>query len=653
MAVRSRFTPRVPQAPTGRKLSTNVVKDMRGLNSTDPYGILEMSASPYLRNARMYLNEENRQVAISTRRGTDFYTTPVGEASADSEASTAGADEVTVSSVQWVAQKVTPDTTGSVTKAEVNIKTATGTAPVMIRFYTDDSGAPGDLLATSSILNADITNSLAYAEARFIEAPNVTATTDYWLVVAVQIADSDTYTLSTTTNSTDALTSPNAGNTWASASYSINFDLDVAPTGEVKGAFRYYPSDGDTETLFAHLDDVYKVNDVTGAATSIIGSLSSNGSRYRFTQFRDKVYFANGTNNLKEYDGTTVSEPGALSVPSIVVSHKNRLFIVSATDPNRLEFSELADAETWESTSFIYAPEPQSSDPIVGLVSFQDTLVIFTANNKYVLYGSDLGDFQVRQTLGKQGAVSQEAITTDDNYVYFVSSDGHMYRWNGSKDEQLSRKIEGDFDDVANVNNSRLLYENDRVHWFFQSTGQVSYDSAFVYETRYEEWFYDTGRCINGGITYGQEGDKKILQSCRVGALYYGSEGYSDLGRPIDFRYHTNYFDFGRPDSFKQVRRLYLQFRKTTWVGTISVGSDADFKDEPLEEEVNVQAEGAIWGEFTWGSFVWGAGDKYFRHRMTVAGQATHFQVRIRKNGVETPVYFIGYSQHYRLRRSA
>jgi hypothetical protein len=319
-----------------------------------------------------------------------------------------------------------------------------------------------------------------------------------------------------------------------------------------------------------------------------------------------------------------------------------------------LEFSELAEYDNWESTAFIYVPEPKSSDPITALVSFQDTLVVFTANNKYVLYGDDLATFELRESLGGEGTVSQEAVVIDENYVYFVGPDGHLYRWNGSRDEQLSRVIESDLDDVANFDNARLTLWQDRVYYWFQGTGQTTFNKNFVYETRYDEWFYDTGRHINGGIVLDQEDEQVLFTSDRAGVLYRGGVNYSDLGKPIEFEYHTNYYDFDYPDNLKQVRRLYLQFRKTNWSGTITVGSDVDFRDDPVEQDIDVQAEGAVWGSFEWADgSTWGSNDQYLRHRMTVPGQATHYQVRVRKTGTETPLYFIGYSQHYRNRRAA
>jgi hypothetical protein len=60
-------------------------------------------------------------------------------------------------------------------------------------------------------------------------------------------------------------------------------------------------------------------------------------------------------------------------------------------------------------------PSPKSGDPITGWIVFQDNLTIFTRKTKYVLYGDDPGNFVLRQSSGKKGAVNQDVIKADAN----------------------------------------------------------------------------------------------------------------------------------------------------------------------------------------------------------------------------------------------
>jgi hypothetical protein len=656
MAVRSRFAPVVPPAPAGRKLSSLIVKDMQGLNSTDPYGVLPQEASPYLRNARMYLAETQRQVAISTRRGERFYTVPIGEASVAKEDSATGQDEVVFAEGQLVAQQFSPDDDCRLTKLEVSIRRLSGAGTVLVQVYSDDSGEPADLIATTSLAANEITENAATVTTRFIEAPALLASDDYWLVFSCEGGE---YGLQTTTNSTDALVSATAGVSWTAQSFSVNYDAFGSDEGGVKGLFRYNSSTGVKETYFAHGEDIYKVNDVDGTTTSVKDDLAVGATHYRFAKVLDDIYVVNGQDGLLKYDGTTF-EPvdGAPSTPELIAYHKGRIFTKPVNEGNRIDYSNYfaMEEDVWDSTNFDYFDSPEKEDPITAMIPFQDRLIVFTTNDKYEWAGENVvADGVIRQSIGKRGAVSQEAVVTDDNYIYYVSNDGHLYRWNGSRDEQISRVIEADLDDIASIRDVRLTLYKDRILVWFQQSGQIAYNRNFVYETRYNQWFYDTDRYTNMGVVYTNENNELVQASSEVGALYYGDQTYSDLGKPIDFEYHTNYFDFGMPDNLKQVRRLYLQFRRTDWVGKITVATDKDFANDPTEQEINTSTgattygSGNIYGD----GLIYASGEQYFRHRMTVPGQGTHYQVRVRKSGVETPVFFMGYSQYFRFRRAA
>lgn len=655
MPSRSNFTREVPKAPKGRKLSSNIVKDVRGYNSTDPYTILKDSTSPYLRNARMYKSDDTRQVAISTRTGVDEFSIPVGETQDDSETSTTGASTVTVDNVNGIDQAFTTASAGVLTRVDIGMDSTTASGPLLVKIYSDNSGDPGTLLACSSIKSSDVTT--GYVEVRFVEAPTLASATTYHIVLLSQ-EEGDNYVIATTTNSTDAQTTLDAGDTWTAASYSINFKQYYATAGGVKGGIRFSPSSGTKVTFFGHGNNIYSVNDGTGAVTSQVGSLNASATKVRFAQYDDAVFAVNGYNNLHRSTGSTFSDVSGTSTTTVfnnIISFENRLFGVKASEPTRIEWCNLADYTTWDSVDFAYIPSPKSSDPITALMGFQDDLVILTRDSKFRLVGDYLENYSLEEAYGNMGAVSQEAVCKDENYLYFIGQDKHVYRWNGNDDQQISRPIEADLDDIADVDDVALTYHDDRLYYWFRTSGGTDWDGCFVYEIRFNEWFYDTNRNINGVIKYTQENDVKFMSS-NSGTLFSDSDNWSDLGKPIEFEYHTNYFDFGSPDNYKQTRRMYLHFRIPTWRGVTYVGTDLDYRNNPEFEEVRVEPtiSGTLVGSFSLGDgSVLGPSEQYFRHRINSPGQGTVFQLRIKKTGVDTPVYLIAHSQYYRNRRPA
>jgi hypothetical protein len=629
---------------------------MRGLNSTDPYGILKPYASPYLRNARMYVPEQNRQVAISTRNGSKFYSVPVGETDRGSETSTTGAANQTVSYINAYAQSFTVSSAGVLTKLEINVKTVAGSSPLVIKIHADDGGSPGAVLATSTIPYSGVTGSYAYVATRFVEAPTVATSTTYWYTVSIADDTGTTYQISSNTNGTSAKASVNGGVNWASTSYKLNYKAYVSTSGAVNGMARYYPSTGSAVTFFGHGTNIYSVNDSTGAVTSQKSGLNANATYTRYAQFFDDIFMVNGYDVMQRSTGTTFANVTAAPFnPINVIAYENKLFIIDSTNKNLIRYSDDLDYTTWDATNFIYVPESKSSDPITGWVVFQNNLVVFTKNRKYIVSPVGIEYFNVRQALGNKGAVSQEAIAVDSNYIYFISTDGKLYRWNGSQDQELSRVIESDFDDIANVDNVRLSYYDNHLYYWFQYTGGSVYNRNFVYNTEYQEWFYDTNRYINGGLLLWKDNDRFLFSSDRAGVIYEYTENHSDVGRPIEFEYHTNYFDLGSPDALKRVRRLYIHLQKTTWAGLVQVGTDTDFADQPTYSSISVKSEGAggVWGTFVWGTGTWAVKDEYKRYETTVNGVATYYQIRLKRTGAESPVYFLGHSEYFRSRRPA
>jgi hypothetical protein len=660
MPSRSRFAPKTSPAPKGRKLSANINKDLQGYNSSDPYTVLKDSVSPYLRNARMYEADDSRQVAISTRTGADAFTVPVGEAIDLNYDAASDGTTLTVDNVNVVAIRFARTSAKSLSKIAIKVGGTSISAPLLVRIYSDSSGSIGTLLATSSVKPSDVPETPAFRDVKFVEAPAY-STTYSWAVFQAQEKD-DVFNLPTTTTFTDStiFTSLDAGETYVSFPTSVpGFKTYNADTGGVKGSIRFSPSTGSKVHFFGHLNNVYSVDDGTGAVTSRLASLNSNAKKVRFAQFDDAVFMVNGYNNLHRSTGAAFSDISGTSTTTVannIIAHNNRIFIVKASEPTRMEWCELATYTTWDSTAFAYVPEPKSSDPITALFSFQNDLIVFTRNRKFRLVGDYLENFQLEEAYGSMGTISQETVCADENYIYFVGTDGHVYRWNGNKDEQISRAIEADLDNIADLENVALTHWRNRLYYWFQTSGGTSYNANFVYETRFREWFYDTGRHINGAVMMPQEGDNIKYASSTLGALYSNSEQWSDVGRPINFEYHTNYFDFGAPDNYKQVRRMYLHFRIPTWRGTTLIGTDLDYKNTPEYREVEITpgGDGAVVGSFVLGDgSTLGQSEQYYRHRINSPGLGTVFQARVKKVGVDTPVYLIAHSQYYRNRRPA
>lgn len=641
-------------APIGRKAKDILVESFQGLNTTAPYTQLKNGVSPYYYNVRLYArNSTDRRVAVGTRKGPGFYSVPLGETLDQNQASVTGASDQSITETTWVGKKFTAGASGRLTKVEVNIKQGTvPTQHLMVAIYSDSAGSPGTLLATSSILLGDTTTAYAYETARFIEAPTVAATTAYWIVCYQQEGGSGNWMWSTTTNATTAKTSTNSGGTWSATSFDLNAKTYVSTTGKFLGGFRFTPSTGTNKTIIAHGTSIYSVNDITGATTLIETGLSASATDYYFDQADDKLFYTNGYDAPRYWDGSTVTTVSGWltgNTGRFAAFHKNRFFTVDPTDPTKLKWTELSVYTDSETTDFTYAPSPKSGDPITGLKVFQDNLLVFTRKTKYVLYGDDPGNFVLRQSSGKRGAVNQHVIQSDPNYVYYLSDDG-VYRYNGSADELMSDSIQTEIDSMNDKTNASAVVHNNYYRLYYPSTTSAVADSSILWDTLNDFWLRDSGTYIYRPFT--TEDETLIEGSSLAGQLFYAEQQYSDMGKPIAFAYWTKYFGDGLHKIL--LRRLIPSIRLQTQPYDLDVMIDIDQRNTtPIRYTVDAQASGSTWGSGeTWaGGSTWGSATVSSPTIMQ-GTEAFWHQIRFEHSGVDTPVEILSYMLQIRVRRT-
>lgn len=636
--------------PIARKYQERLVETFQGLNTTYPYTQLKDSQSPHFYNCRLYArNSSDRRVAIGTRKGPGFYSVPLGEVVDIQQTSTTGAADATVSTTTWQAKKFTNTNAGRLTKVDIRPKEGTmPTQHIMIEIYSDSGGSPGTLLATSSILSSLVTSSYAYISARFIEAPALAAATDYWIVAHMQEGGSGDWLWSSTTNATTAKSSTNSGGSWSATTYDLNAKTYVSTNSKYLGGFRYTPSNATAKTIVAHGTAVYTVSEVDGTTTSIKTGLSP-ATDYFFDQSNDQLFVVNGVDVPQYWDGTTWAAVGGTpGVSKYLAFHKNRLWFVNLSDPTKLVFSELSDYQTYLSTNFIYAPAPKSGDPIMGITVFQDNLIVFTRTTKYVLYGDDPGNFVLRQSSGKKGAVAQATIKNDPNYVYFLSDDG-VYRYNGSSDELMSDSIQTEIDNIEDKTKCAAIVHNNYYKLYYPATGSTVNNACILWDTLNNFWLRDSGTYIDKPFL--NEDNELVEGSSVVGAVYHADQAYSDMGKPIDFVYWTKYFGDGLRRIF--LRRIIPSIRLQSQPYNLNVYIDIDqLNTVPLQYTINALASGEVWGGGQeWGDG-WTFGSATVSTPNTLRGsEGLWHQTRFEQSGVDTPVEILSYLLQFRARR--
>ena len=625
--------------------------DLRGLNMTSPDQVMPAGESPYNTNARGYAREEEQsRVAIRNRKGSILRSTPVGE-TADTANTASSTGDVTFDKDTWVLQPFTAGADGCLSKIEPHIKKVTsGNGPAIIEFYTDNSGAVGTLIGQTSILPANVTTSYDYVAAHVMDAPELENGSDYWMLYKVQEGGSGSYALNQTAAS-GAYSTVDGGLTLTPLGATFRFKTYISTPLEILGFTRRYPQNKQNRTYFAGNGNVYEVTDA-GTPTSISSAIHANAEYWRTAQIDDKLIWVDGNNTAKWYDGTTVTAiAGVSGNPTHVIVHKNRLFFVPDSDPTRVNFSELFSFESYPSVNFFYVPSPKSPDHIAGWRVFQDNLVIFTHETKHTIFGSDISTFTRKEAIGTKGAVSDEAIAVDRNYIYFMADDKMIYRYNGASDQIISEKIRPLLNQIQDIKKVRLHIHDNQLRVYYAKTPNTIPTEMAIFDIDQSgsnpkdfTWFYDTGRSVVGSITWYLDDNELIEFSSRIGALYTGNSGFSDAGKAIDFKYWTAYKNYGSGAAKDRIKRFRPVVRPSSVPYYLSVGKDVDFRNKPDMRDWLVSSGGALWGNFNWNDGTkWGAGSNLSDQPSAMSGRGKHTQYRFEKSGVDIEIEIYGY----------
>lgn len=593
-----------------------------------------------------------------TRKGVDYYSDSAGVTLDQSQVSITGAGSAAFTQTTWLAQKFTVGSTGRLTKLDVNLRnTAGGTGTPLIEIYTDNAGSPGTLITRSSIASSSLSSSYDYKTVRFFEPPLLLATTVYWIIARIQPTASNSYSWSSTTNATTAKTSTDSGNTWSATSYSLNFRQYYATDGAVKGFDRFTKSDGTKVSLLAHGTTLYKVNEVTGALTSIKTGLSASATDYLFQMVNDIVYYVNGYDGYRKWDFTTESQVNATNYTHIKL-HKGLMFLVKKDDPNYMAFSNFGEYETFTSTDFVYVPAPKTGDPVTAINSLNGYLDIHTLNNNFILSGDDNATFSLDEAPDQNGTYSQQTITQDANHMYYLTENG-VYRSNGSEAQLISGNA---YEAIRNLNRTGacLAINNNRLYLWYRSAGSAYNDSCYVWNLNFGSGSkptlesHDTDAFVSRAVTSPNDDYALMVASSLVGQAFWQeleSNDYTNLGGDINFQLATHYFTSGTPSVTKQLSLWIPRFgaQGADYAVTCEYASDQRDNWQTINT-ISVLGSGAVWGSFIWGGAEWGTTAEV-TGRFTVPGEHSRIAVRYKHHATRQPQKFLGHTLRNRMRR--
>lgn len=655
--------------PRSSSLAQFLQLDLKGLDMVSPVDLMKSGRTPYAKNFRLYAQQEDdRQVAVSNRKGSGFCLNPLNETKVVQQESVTGASTQEIGvTLNNVLQKFVAANSNRVTRLDVKLAAGTGAGAIIVEIWSDNTGQPYKKLATSSFENGDIPGSAGYVTARFIQAPKLTSGNTYWIVLRVQDDGTDGYTVSTNTNTTLAYVSNTGVANPIAQTFSINFKLYTTAENTIRGVYRWERDNGYNITVLVIGTTMYYVNTVTHELVTVKTGLHASASYYSFANADNKLFWVNSYDALSYWDANTtgsITDPD-LEIMSQITYHKDRLFGVSAANKNKVMWSEAPGNPSdlavnqqwynaWKSTSFQYVPRPYIGSPITSIQSFQDSLFIFTQDGKYVFSGYDAGSYTLRESTGFAGAVSAKSVCITKNFMYFVGKDG-FWQFDGTNDKKISEPIEPLFRGLTDRSAVTVSEWRNQVRFYIQEGGSAYNNACVIYNEGLDELQYDTDTWVQQSIPYddADDADQLIEVSSIVPTIYIAEQRYNNLGMPIDFEYRFNYTSLKSPAQKKRIKKFFPLLQGVDTPFPLTVGLDRDFQNSPRTKIVNLMVDGGTFGqdhEFGDG-LEFGGGTSLKTHRLRFSGYGNYWQIRVSRKAVNNRVALVGAQFSYKMKR--
>lgn len=356
----------------------------------------------------------------------------------------------------------------------------------------------------------------------------------------------------------------------------INMDSSLYPTLQVSDGYTLLSQHtGYINRIFKFLGVWYCGNGkglyrLNGSSWTAVYEYSStdNNRLWDAAMFFDgsKLYFLDGSLQLREYDGSTLTTlSNAPANSSYLTTHANRFYLAGRVD-NLLSCSGLHDASDWTSTNKytgtakIMVETPDGEMP-TGLTSFSNHVILFKKYTMHELFGEDSTNFQVQNPYGL-GCISDRSIVESGGLLYWLSTDGVYVYGGGAAPIKISDPIKKYISQI-NMNYAQHCCAGTDGRFLFLSlvTGSATIPNVTLkYDLQTQAWwlmgFVATSYYLDGQQLYFGTSDGKIMKM--------GGQTYA--GNPISWFIETKPFSESDETVRKAIHKLWI-------VGDIEVGS--------------------------------------------------------------------------------
>lgn len=351
------------------------------------------------------------------------------------------------------------------------------------------------------------------------------------------------------------------------SSEEVGFDTDGYPALTVRKGRSKYGESGEAVTrLLASYGEKHLVRAVgdklqynsTGTTWADITSGLTDAD-WDWTNFNDKLILTNGTDNVKVWNGSTLSDLNASDAPKgkYITSSIQRVYI--AHDGDQISFSAFQDETDWTSaensgTDQFYTPD---GGEITGLTFFRDQVTAFKRRAMAVYYGNNYFNQKLVLVSNDIGCISFKTIVEVGESLFWLGeNDVYMYR--GGAPVPVGQKIRGYLNRINRSQEAKCCAFTDGIKYYLCLVidDATEPNLRLVFDPRYGIWRVPA---LNEKYRYACQFNNVVYAGDDSGQTWKPLDGTTDDGNAIQWFFITKPFDEGMPEAEKTYLELHLQ----------------------------------------------------------------------------------------------
>ncbi|NDC55451.1 MAG: hypothetical protein EBZ69_01290 [Alphaproteobacteria bacterium] len=332
-----------------------------------------------------------------------------------------------------------------------------------------------------------------------------------------------------------------------------------------------------------------------------VGSWTQEGSSYltayatdevHFAQLEEKLFFCDGTSDLKYFDGTSVQSvnagSGAPAAPKLIASHTNRLFAVPSGEPDTIYVSDILDAEGTSSWSVVQTIRiGGDGDPITAIFPWTGfRLLAFKRSSTYVINADptdSIANWEIQAIDRSVGCIAPRSLAQVGADVYWLALDGvrSLRRTLAGTEQEISEPLSKPIDSIvqdinlSQANKSAGFYYLNRYILSFPAGSSEVPDTTVVFNTDFKTWSGKwtgfAGTCFarytrppNDDLCFGTPNGKVLRWRGNIAEDDEVDVDFTDDGDDIATSITSREFSFGDVVSLKSLYGIEIEFYGST-----------------------------------------------------------------------------------------